>query len=165
VDFSEQLQNSKSLPDIFEVVKEVVRKTVSAERAGLMLGLAELGGAPNFWIGAFYPVGTNMIVMNRSSLDRVLETNPAVYNPYCFHVLLHEYLHSLGILDEETTRRATYKITRMAFGDEHVVTQMAQDIRRFLPYLTYRDPFWTPPRELEIELVRGFDNSSVTYII
>jgi len=165
MNFTEKLQHSKSIPDIFEVVKEVVRKTINAERAGLMLGLAELGGTPNFWIGAFYPVGTNIIVMNKSSLSRVLETNRALFNSYCFHVLLHEYLHSLGILDEETARRATYQITQMAFGDEHIVTQMARDIRRFLPYVTYQDPFWTPPRELEIELVKGFDNSSVTYII
>jgi len=165
MNFDEKLHDSKSIPDIFEVVKEVVRRTVNAERAGLMLGLAELGGSPTFWIGAFYPVGSNVIVMNKSSLNRVLETNPALFNPYCFHVLLHEYLHSLGILDEETARRATYEITRKAFGDEHTVTHMAQDIRRFLPYVTYRDSFWFPPRELEIELVKGFDNSSVTYII
>jgi len=165
MNFSEKLLNSKFIPDIFEVVKEVVRIMVNSERAGLMLGLAELGGSPTFWIGAFYPVGSNMIVMNKSSLNRVLETNPALFNPYCFHVLLHEYLHSLGILDEETTRRDTYEITRKAFGDGHTITQMTQDIRRFLPYVTYHDPFWTPPRELEIELVKGFDDSSVTYPI
>jgi hypothetical protein len=130
-----------------------------------MLGLAEMGGNEGFWIGAFYPVGTNMIVMNKTPLKNIAETNPQLFNSYCFHILLHEYLHSLGILDEATTRRATYEISSRVFGEEHAVTQMAQDIRRFLPYLTYQDPNVTPQGELEIELVEGFDRSSITYIM
>jgi hypothetical protein len=160
----EKLEDSKSIPDIFEVVKEAVRKVIKAERAGLMLGLAEMGGNDGFWIGAFYPVGTNMIVMNKTPLRKIAETNPRLFNSYCFHILLHEYLHSLGILDENTTRRATYEISRAVFGDEHTVTEMARDIQKFLPYITHPEPSWTPPEEMSIELVEGFDRSSITYI-
>ncbi|QLJ52449.1 MAG: hypothetical protein Sv326_0274 [Candidatus Fermentimicrarchaeum limneticum] len=160
----EKLESSKSIPDIFEVVKEVVRKATNSERAGLMLGLAEMGGNEGFWIGAFYPVGTNMIVMNKTPLRKIVETNPKLFNAYCFHILLHEYLHSLGILDENTTRRATYEISRTVFGDGHIVTEMAKDIRQFLPYITYPESSWAPPGELDIELVEGFDRSSITYI-
>jgi hypothetical protein len=164
MNIEEKLENSKSIPDIFEVVKEAVRKVTSSERAGLMLGLAEMGGNEGFWIGAFYPVGTNMIVMNKTPLRKIAETNPSLFNSYCFHILLHEYLHSLGVLDESITRRATYEISRAVFGEEHTVTEMARDIRRFLPYITHPESSWVPPSELNIELVDGFDRSSVTYI-
>ena len=165
MDIEEKLENSKSIPDIFEVVKDVVRKVTKSERAGLMLGLAEMGGNDGFWIGAFYPVGTNMIVMNKTPLRKIAETNPGLFNSYCFHILLHEYLHSLGILDEATARRATYEISREVFGEGHTVTEMARDIRKFLPYIMHPQPSWTPPEEMCIELVEGFDRSSVTYII
>jgi hypothetical protein len=165
MNIEEKLENSKSIPDIFEVVKEVVRKTTNSERAGLMLGLAEMGGSEGFWIGAFYPVGTNMIVMNETPLRKITETNPRLFNAYCFHILLHEYLHSLGILDENITRRATYEISRAIFGDDHVITEMARDIRRFLSYITYAESSWAPPSDLDIKLVEGFDRSSVSYII
>ena len=160
-----KLESSKNIPDVFEVVKEAVRKTTNAERAGLMLGLADMGGNEGYWIGAFYQVGTNMIVMNKTPLRRISETNPNLFRSYCFHVLLHEYLHSLGVLDEEETRRATYEISRMSLGKNHVVTQMAEDIRRFIPYVTYPNQYWVPPEEMKIELVEGFDRSSVTYIM
>jgi len=165
MDVEKKLENSKNIPDIFEVVKEVVRKAMNSERAGLMLGLAEMGGSEGFWIGAFYPVGTNMIVMNKTPIRRITETNPSLFNAYCFHVLLHEYLHSLGILDEEYARRATYEVSRMVFGENHVVTEMARDIRRIIPYITYPNQYWNPPHELNIELVEGFDKSSVNYIM
>lgn len=165
VSIGKKLENSKNIPDVFEVVKEAVRKTTNAERAGLMLGLAEMGGTDGYWIGAFYPVGSNMIVMNKTPLRRINETNPYLFKDYCFHVLLHEYLHSLGILDEEETRRTTYQISKMTFGDKHVVTQMAENIGKFIPYVTYPNNYWIPPEEMNIELVDGFDKSSVTYIM
>ncbi|MEM3556216.1 MAG: hypothetical protein QXF56_05850 [Candidatus Micrarchaeia archaeon] len=164
MELADKLERSSSIPEIFEVVKDAVRRTIKWGRAGLMLGLAEMGGQENFWIGAFYPVGTNLIVMNKTPLRRITETNPSLLNYYCFHVLLHEYLHSLGILDEGVARRATYEITRAVFGEEHVVTEMAKDIRKFIPYITYPSTSFTLPTELKIELVEGFDNSSVTYI-
>jgi hypothetical protein len=160
----DNLERSATIPDIFEVVKDAVRKTMKCERAGLMLGLAEMGGQENFWIGAFYPVGANMIVMNKTPLRRIVETNPPLFKYYCFHVLLHEYLHSLGILDEITARRATYEISRAVFGEHHTVTEMAKDIRKFIPYITYPELSFTP-RELWIELVDGFDKSNITYIM
>lgn len=165
MDFEKSLENSNSLPDIFELVKDAVRKTTNLERAGLMLGLAEMGGNENFWIGAFYPVGTNMIVMNKTPLRKILETNPRLFNPYCFHILLHEYIHSLGVLDESTARRATYEISREVFGENHIVTEMARDIRKFLPHITYPGSSFLPPADLSVELVDGFDRSSITYIM
>ena len=62
--FDSELSSAKDLADIFELVKVVVRKTTGKERPGLMLGLANLGGGPQGFVGAFFPIATNIIVMN-----------------------------------------------------------------------------------------------------
>jgi len=156
-------QNAESLSDIFEVVKTAVTETIGRSRAGLMLGLADLGNNPNGFFGAFHPVGDNIIVMNKTPLRRIRETQPDLYKPYAFHILLHEYLHSLGYIDEQQVRRMTYEITESALGKNHLATQIAADTARFIPHLSYPDVAWQP-QDLDIELVRDFDRSSVSYI-
>ena len=159
------LESAKDLPDIFEVVKTAVRKSTGLERPGLMLGLANLGGGPEGLIGAFYPIATNIFVMNTLPLKRIKETDPALYKPYVFHILLHEYLHTLGIIDEAATRKKAYEISTEIFGKEHVVTQLAADLPRFIPKLVYPVYGWQPPEEYQLELVKGFDRSSTSSYI
>lgn len=162
-DLPTQLENTQNLADIFEMVKAAVRESIGRSRGGLMLGLADLGNHPRGFLGAFYPVGSNVIVMNRIPLLRIKETNAELYKPYAFHILLHEYLHSLGYLDERVVESKVYHITRAVFGETHPATLMAKDTARFIPNLTYPDIRWRPD-ELNIELVEGFDRSSVNYI-
>lgn len=163
MNYPEKLENSDSLPAIFELVKRAVSESIGSSRGGLMLGLADLGNHPAGFVGAFYPVASNIIVMNRVPLERIKETNPHLLKPYSFHVLLHEYLHSLGYLDEILTRRKTYEISRKIFGEDHPATQIAKDYAKFFPNLVYPDITWFP-QELNIELVRNFDRSSASYI-
>lgn len=162
---SEQLESTKDLADIFELVKAVVRKNTGKERAGLMLGLANLGGGPQGFVGAFFPIATNIIVMNSLPLKRIKETDPALYKPYVFHILLHEYLHTLGVIDEAATRTKTYEISAAAFGNDHPVAQFAADLSRFVPKLVYPHYGWQPQEEYELELVKGFDRSSTASYI
>jgi hypothetical protein len=157
---SGELESAKDLPAIFEVVKTAVRRSTGKERGGLMLGLADLGGGPEGLVGAFYPIATNIIVMNKSPLRRIKETDPALYKPYVFHILLHEYLHTLGVIDEAATRRKAYEISVELFGKEHVVTQLANDLSKFIPKLVYPIYGWTPTEDIRLELVKGFDLSS-----
>lgn len=82
---------------------------------------------------------------------------------YAFHVLLHEYLHSLGYMDEAAVREKVYEISKAMFGAKHLATQLASDNSRFFPNLVYPDVAWWP-EDLEIELVEGFDRGSVGYI-
>lgn len=163
--FDEKLTTAKDLADIFEVVKLAVRESTGRERSGLMLGLANLGGSPAGFVGAFYPVATNMIVMNSLPLKRIKETDPALYKPYVFHILLHEYIHTLGIIDEAATRAKAYEISAMTFGKDHPVTQFAADLSRFMPKLVYPYYGWQPQEEYQIELVKGFDRSSTASYI
>jgi len=163
MDFVKLLERAKSLSDIFEVVKSSVREALGMSRAGLMLGLADLGNHPQGFLGAFHPIASNVIVMNRVPLRRIEETNPELYKPYAYNILLHEYLHTLGHLDEMVVQSKTYEITVACFGEKHLATQIAADYSKFFPNLVYPDVAWMP-EELKIELVGDFDRSSVGYI-
>jgi hypothetical protein len=162
--FPARLERAKDLTDIFEVVKEAVRVQMGISRAGLMLGLADLGGDNKSFVGGLYPVTSNIIVMNKSVLNRIMVIQPDLYKSYAFHVLLHEYIHAIGILDEEETRRRAYSISVALFGKEHKTTYIAEDISRVLPFFTYAEPKMDEEQTMDIELVKGFDRSSVNYI-
>ncbi len=157
-----QVNDALTLPDIFEVVKASVQASAGMSRGGIMLGLANLGNHPNGFLGAFYPVGSNIIVMNEIPLRRIKETDPALWKPYVFHVQLHEYLHSLGLFSERVVRERVYEITRDIFGDEHRATLLAKNTERFIPHLVYPNVSWQP-KDLKIKLVEDFDRSSASY--
>ncbi len=161
--FDERLKEAKGLPEIFELVKLAVIKTRKKRRGGLMLGIGDLGNHPKGFLGAFYPVATNIIVMNKIPMERIKETDPDLYKPYVFHVLLHEYIHALGDVDELSTRRTTYEITKEVFGPDHLATKISEDYTQFFPNLVYPEVAWSP-KSLDFELVENFDKSSASYI-
>jgi len=157
-------ERARSLPEIFDVVKESVRRHLKAERAGLMLGLSNLGGGQSYLIGGFFQVAGNMIVLNKLPLHRLQETRPELWKPYAFHVLLHEYVHSIGYLTEGETRPLVHEISREVFGDEHVVTDMARGWEKYMPHLVYPVYGYVPDGDFQVEVVRGFDTSATDYI-
>jgi len=160
----EKIKNQ--LIDTFEDIKEVVSKFEKRTRAGLMLGLQELGSTLNGFIGAYFPISSNIIVVNKTPIRRLIETNPKLIKPYGFHILLHEYIHSLGFLDENYTRNKTYEISKKQFGENHIVTQLAVDINKFFPNLVYPIQGWIPQKNFPtIEIIKGFDRSNTEYYI
>jgi hypothetical protein len=146
-EFKIQLEEAESLADVFEVVKAAVLKSTGRSRGGLMLGMADLGNHPRGFLGGFFTVGSNVIVLNKTPLQRIRETRPELRKPYAFFVLLHEYIHSLGYL-----------------GEDHPATRIAADVRGFLKDLVYLEAAWSPDDE-RMEIVEGFDRSSVPYYI
>lgn len=164
VDFSKKLEESSDFADIFEVVKEAVEKTLGKSRAGLMLGLADLGGSSQSYLGAYYPVASNIIVMNSFPLKSLSHSNKQLLKPYVFMVLAHEYIHSLDFLDEQLTRDLTHKTCMQTLGDKHVATQMAKDITQFLPALSFAGVGWFPDKPPEIKIISGFDKGHLTYV-
>jgi len=140
-----------------------VEAVLGRTRAGLMLALADLGNHPQGFLGAFYPVASNVIVMNKVPLLRIQETNPRLYKPYAFYVLLHEYLHSIGFVDERVCREQAHRVLETLFGVDHLVTQISADTARFFPNLVFPDAAWQPS-QLALEFVPGFDRGSATYI-
>ncbi|MFP4197636.1 MAG: hypothetical protein ACLFS6_08320 [Methanomassiliicoccales archaeon] len=116
-------------------------------------------------MGAFYPVDSNIIVMNKVPLKRMEGLDPSLYRAYAFHLLLHEYLHSLGVVDEGGTRARVYQISAETFGKDHPISKMAADISRYVPMLTYPEEDFELPEDYSLELVHGFDRSSTEHYI
>jgi hypothetical protein len=161
-DFIKRLEEATSIPDIFEVVKESVWKTIRKSRAGLELGLVELGNRPEGLLGAFYVSGSNIIIMNETPLKRIQETNPDLLTPYIFSILLHEYLHSLGYFDEDYVKSITYQISCEIFGNNSIIAEISKDMTKFFPNIIY--PQGTPKVDVPIKIVKDFDRSSISYI-
>jgi hypothetical protein len=161
-EFVERVEGSSSIPDIFEIVKEAVWKSKRKSRAGLELGLVELGNQPGGLLGAYYVTGSNMIIMNETPLKRIQETNPELLSPYIFSILLHEYLHSLGFFDEKVVKDTTHEICCEIFGSRSVIAAIAADMSKFFPYIIY--PEGAPKIDAPVKKVQGFDRSSICYI-
>ena len=84
-----ELEGYNELAEVFELVKSTVKQYLNRHRAGLMLGLANLGMKRGYFIGAFYPVGSNIIVMNKAPLKIASKTtDKKIYNAYCFLLFL-----------------------------------------------------------------------------
>ena len=54
MDYGKEVNNSKTIADVFEIVKEMIREYLGLEQAGLMVGITDLGAHSNSFIGAFY---------------------------------------------------------------------------------------------------------------
>jgi len=161
-----KLDTCNSLAEIFELVKQSVKSVLNKHRAGLMLGLANLGMRRGSFVGAFHPMGSNIIVMNRAPFDVALRTtDKSVFNAYCFHLLLHEYLHALGYVDEEQVRDLVHEVCNLTLGKDNPATVMAErGIAFYFPKVTYFSQKIPIPRDLQIELIKDFDKSSTGYI-
>ncbi len=160
MEFAERLERANNVAEIFEITKDAVRATLNRERAGLMLGMSEMGLTRSGFIGAYHPVGSNVIVMNKTILKRIAKADPELVKPYTFHILLHEYLHTLGVLDEARTRLLTYAVCRENFGEEHIVTKISKNLENLLPKVLGRDTDskeWNP---FEVTLVEGFEKDT-----
>lgn len=164
--FPEALATARDLPAIYELVKRAVRQVLQRSRPGIMLALADLGEGRDAWIGGYHAFPGNAIVMNSRPLDHLRATRPDWYKPYAFFILTHEYIHTLGVLDEAECQARTRQVTEALFGPDHLVTAMARDVKQFLPVLTRTQLEWTPPARSRLHYVRGFDRgSTASYIL
>jgi len=158
--FRKHYEEVSDFGEIFELIKEGVEATIGRSRTGLMLGLADLGVRPNGFIGAFYPVGSNVIVLNKTPIKVIEATRPEILKSYIFHVLMHEYLHTLGILNERHTDLFVYKINEKLFGENHEATKMSFNFDRLLPQLMLPAMGLQPPQSIHIELVNDFEKTN-----
>ena len=163
--YEKRIQDAKSIAEIFSIVQDIVKKYLKEDQAGLLVGISDLGIGGQGFIGAYYSLSGNMIILNKKPLMRILQTNPYLYNYYVFHVLLHEYLHAIGSLNEAQTRQLTYEISNHFFGQNHVLTQLASNMEKFLPNVTYPGITFQPPETLDIEFVLGIDRKNLNYIV
>ncbi|MGC8962271.1 MAG: hypothetical protein ACP5K1_07540 [Candidatus Bathyarchaeia archaeon] len=157
-DLRHGLERAENFQELFDLVRRIVKRVLGRERAGLMLFLADLP----LRIGAFHGLGSNSIVVNRRILEALEKSHRerVEVNSYIFVVLLHEYLHSLGFVDESLTRRMVYGIATEIFGHDHPAAKIAEEgPGRFLDRL---DPISFEERPPE--LVKEFDAAYRSYI-
>ena len=165
-DIAEKLDNSENFGDVFEIVKRSVKDQLGKERAGLMLLLADLP----MNLGAFHGVGTNSIVMNRALLDRIVKggNSRIQVNSFVYSILLHEYIHSLGVIEEKDVRGLVRDISLKTFGNDHPASKIAAEgpwsmlPRSWTPEQVESD--FVPKSHREMELIKDFDRSHSRYI-
>ena len=157
---SERLDASHDFGDVFELVKKSAERSLGLRRAGLMLYLAKL---PKH-IGAYHTMGTNGIVMNRTILDMITHGAKSLreINSYVYSILLHEYLHALGYMEERDVRKLVYDVSLETFGPDHPATQIAsRGPGAMFPEISLHDvPTDTP----DIEVIPDLEKSSQRYI-
>ncbi len=156
----ERLDASRDFGDVFDLVKKSAERSLGRRRAGLMLYLAKL---PRH-IGAFHTLGSNGIVMNRNTLDMVTHGARSLreINSYVYSILLHEYLHALGYVEERDVRRLVYDVSLETFGPEHPATQIASKgpSVMFPEISLHNEPTETP----DLEMIPDLERSSQHYI-
>ena len=115
-------------------------------------------------LGAYFPVGTNNIVLNRSLVEIVEASVKArkTVNALVYNLLLHEYLHALGDLSEAGVRKEVVEVALKALGEGHIATVLA----RKSPWVLLKDiplgPINAPKRVMQI--VKDFEKTS-RYIV
>jgi hypothetical protein len=143
----------------FELVKLAVEDKFKMHRAGLSLILQ---GLPTK-LGAYHILGSNLIIVNKRILNIIkIYKSLDEYNSYLFMVLTHEYLHSLGIIDELEVRNMTYSLLASLAGENHMATKMA----RHQPWDLFPELslFDDNSFEQKFEIIKNFDRTTQTYI-
>lgn len=158
--FRERLEKSSSYPEIWEVVKDTVEHSVHLRRGGMMLFLDDLP----VQMGAYHPLGTNNIVLNRV-LVQIVEAAIAskrVVNALIYNLLVHEYLHALGEYSEVQVRRVVVQVARACFGEDYIVTEVAKKspwvLLKGIPLETINAP------KQVMEIVKDFEKTD-RYIV
>lgn len=118
------LETAVDYAEVWQIVKDTVDDALNKRGGSMMLFLDDLP----LQIGAYFPVGTNNIVLNRHLVEIVEATlsNKRVVNALVYNLLLHEYLHALGELSEVDVRRQVVVVAQKCFGEDYVATVLAR---------------------------------------
>lgn len=160
IQFREKVAKLKDFNDAFELVKSAVLQKFGLHRAGLSLILQMMPSN----LGAYHMLGSNAIVMNSYLLAAVkkLARSGEEYNSYMFMVLAHEYLHSLGIIEENAVRQMTFQLCSWMLGKDHTATRMAkEDPSTLYPELRM---LMQSQFSRDFHVVNNFDTANQTYI-
>lgn len=152
---------------LFNLVRDIIDFKMHKKRTHILLGLLELGFNRGGFIGGLHLGGTNEIFLNKSALKVMeKESKPEYYKAYVFILLLHEYIHSVGVMNELRTRKLTRVIATEIFGTTHPVSKLAiEGIQKYFPY-NFDSRKYLPTREelKTIEFVKiNHPDSEFTY--
>lgn len=156
-----RLDGAEGYSEIWELVKDTTKMALGKHRVGMMLFLDDLP----MQVGAYHPFGTNNIVLNRT-LVQVVEAatkSRRLVNAFTYVLLLHEYLHALGYINEVEDRQVVYDVSRKSFGEDHIVSRLANTNPWTLLKNVPLGLIKAPKRVMEI--VKDFENSNQKYIV
>lgn len=158
--FCESLSKANNYGEVWKIVQETTEYALGKRRNCMMLFLDDLP----LQLGAYYPVGTNNIVLNRALVDVVEAsvTDKFTVNALVYNLLLHEYLHALGEMSETKVRREVVEVAMKSFGERHLVTEVA----RKSPWVLLKDVSlraMTASKQ-EMEIVYDFEKTG-KYIV
>jgi hypothetical protein len=159
-DFSNRLGAASGYAEVWEIVKDTVKVSLNKRRDRMMLFLDDLP----MQLGAYHPIGTNNIVLNRTLVQIVEATTDSkrVVNAFIYNLLLHEYLHAMGEYSEEDVRRMVYEVAKQCFGEKHVATTIAKKSPWVLLKGIPMEAINAPKRVMEI--VKNFEKAE-RYIV
>ncbi len=156
----------KEIPDIFEKVKNDVKKVLKRHRSGLTLGLVKMGMYQGGFIGGLHMSPGTDIYMNKTALIILIQKQPRnIVRAYTYHILLHEYIHSLGVIKERDCRELTLKVSKYFFKNGDPALILAEKgIGAYFPDLNliYAPPELNP-YGLSVEYIKEFDKESLGY--
>ncbi len=158
--FRSRLDKAGSYGEVWEIVKDTVEYALGKHRRGMMLFLDDLP----IQLGAYHPLGTNNIVLNRVLVQIVeasLESKPIV-NALIYNLLVHEYLHALGEISEDGVRRTVISVAQKCFGENYTATKVA--VKSPWSLLKGIPPGAINPSNRVMEIVKDFEKTD-EYIV
>ncbi len=159
--YSLELEGAKGYGEVWEIVKDTVKNFLGKGRIGMMLFLDYLP----LNLGAYHPVGTNNIVLNKSLVEIVAAATKTKLevNAFIYTLLAHEYVHALGYLSEAEARHLVYQISRFSFGKNHLATRLARRSPWSLLKGVPIDGLTIPKSGMEV--VKDFEKPKQDYIV
>jgi len=158
---SRRLDSAEGYSQVWEIVKDTVQVSLGKHRGGMMLFLDDL----SLQLGAYHPLGTNNVVLNRALVEIVeaATRSKRLVNAFVYVLLLHEYLHALGYVPEVQVRPLVYEVAKASFGEDHVATQLAKqgpwELLKGVPLSALEG------RRRVMEIVKDFEKTSEGYIV
>lgn len=156
-----RIDKSEGFSEVWELVKDTVKDILGEHRVGMMLFLDNLP----LQLGAYHPLGTNNIVLNRTlvQIAEAATQSKRLVNAFVYSLLVHEYLHALGHVPEAEVRPLVYQVSKDCFGEDHVVTKLAEKspwaLLRGVPLGRIEAP------KRVIEIVKDFEKTNQEYIV
>ena len=101
--------------------------------------------------------------MNETIINymKSIAKSPEEFKSFLFAILTHEYLHSVGYINELDARRVTAQVAKTAFGKDHAATKLSStDLWSMYPTLLLL-PDGDGSR---MRIISNFDTDATSYI-
>ncbi len=159
--YRSRIDEAEGFSGVWEIVKETVKVTLDEQRVGMLLFLDDLP----LHLGAYHPLGTNNIVLNRRLVNivKAVTKSRKILNAFVYSILTHEYLHALGHISEIEVRSLVFDVSKASFGEDHLITILAEKS----PWILIKGiPISRVVTDKQaMEIVKDFENPNHKYIV